>query len=110
MIRVVLLWGYKFLTTGAQIYNWGQNGNSMLGRGTDPANPGTPTGIAPTDEMIALESGGHTSMYVKKCEVNFGYVGHRINGSMGNGDPGTAVETSVTYATANVAICAADAI
>ncbi|MBL0084867.1 MAG: DUF11 domain-containing protein [Saprospiraceae bacterium] len=98
------------LTTGAQIYNWGQNGNSMLGRGTDPANPGTPTGIAPTDEMIALESGGHTSMYVKKCEVNFGYVGHRINGSMGNGDPGTAVETSVTYATANVAICAADAI
>ncbi|HNJ64096.1 MAG TPA: hypothetical protein PLK16_12290, partial [Saprospiraceae bacterium] len=98
------------LTTGAQIYNFGQNALSMLGRGTDPADPGTPNGIAGTDEMIAMETGGHTSLYVKKCEVNFGYVGHRINGSMGNGSSASATEASVTYATATVAICAADAI
>ncbi|HRD07907.1 MAG TPA: hypothetical protein PK037_10090, partial [Saprospiraceae bacterium] len=98
------------LTTGTQVYNFGQNALSMLGRTGDPVDPGTPAGIAPTDEMIALETGGHTSLYVKKCELNFGYVGHRINGSMGNGSGANATETSVTYATANVAICAADAI
>ncbi|MBK8698883.1 MAG: DUF11 domain-containing protein [Saprospiraceae bacterium] len=97
------------LTTGSQVYNWGENNTSLLGRTGDPVNPGTPAGIAPTDVIIALETGGHTSMYVKQCELNFGYVGHRINGSMGNGSAGSATETSVTYATAEVAICAADA-
>ncbi|MEY3443882.1 MAG: hypothetical protein RLZZ519_2163, partial [Bacteroidota bacterium] len=95
------------LTTGNQVYNWGANPNDMLGRVVNPADPGTPNGIAPTDVIIAANTGGRTSMYVKKCSQFFGYVGHRINGSMGNGSGANVFELSVTYATASVPICGA---
>ncbi len=97
------------LTNGSQIYNWGLNLGNMLGRAAAGAaeNPAIPNFIAPTDVIIAANTGGHTSMYVKKCMSTFGYVGHRINGSMGNGSAAALFENVVTYATASVPICGA---
>ena len=34
-----------------------------------------------TSHILAVETGGHTSLIVNKCEENFGYIGHAINGS-----------------------------
>ncbi|MDP4664285.1 MAG: SprB repeat-containing protein, partial [Salibacteraceae bacterium] len=96
------------LTEDSVNYNWGESSFEMLGRGgTGNQNPGTPNGIASTDKILAVETGGHTSMLSKKCEDYFGYVGHRINGSMGDGSSASVNEDSYTFATAVVYICGA---
>jgi len=97
------------LTTTGSLYAWGNNDTNMIGAGTANAtsNPTMPAGIAPTDKIIAVQTGGHTTMLVKECSANFGYVGHRINGSMGNGSAVDATETSYTFSTAPLEICSA---
>ncbi|MFT4061373.1 MAG: T9SS type A sorting domain-containing protein [Edaphocola sp.] len=94
------------------LYNWGMESGYDLGRGTgtstgsgEATDPGTPSSLATTDDIIGVETGGHTTMIAKKCVENFGYVGHRINGSMGNGSSTSTTEASFTYATASVQIC-----
>jgi len=98
------------INNNKKLFSFGNNNNSLLGRGTttNTCDPGTPGGITSTDEIIAVETGGHTSMLVKSCETKFGYVGHRTNGSMGNGAINTATEANYTFATANVQICGAE--
>jgi large repetitive protein len=89
-------------------YNWGDANGQMLGRGgTGTFNPGIPNGINALDKILAVETGGHTSMLVKKCEDFFGYVGHRTNGSMGDGTATNTNEPAYTFATAVVFICGA---
>jgi hypothetical protein len=44
-------------------------------------------------------------MVTTKCELNFGYVGHRIRGSMGNGSSANITENSFNFATAQVPVC-----
>jgi large repetitive protein len=96
------------LTKDSINYNWGESSFEMLGRGsTSDFSPGTPNGISSTDRVLAVETGGHTSMLSKKCEDYFGYVGHRINGSMGDGTSTSANENTYTFATAVVYICGA---
>ena len=96
------------LNSDSTNYNWGESGGEMLGRtGTGSFNPGIPNGISITDKILAVETGGHTSMLAKKCEDYFGYVGHRINGSMGNGSAAGVFETTYSFATAVVFICGA---
>ncbi|MBK1442724.1 hypothetical protein JHJ32_22180, partial [Parapedobacter sp. ISTM3] len=95
------------LTSSSGIYNWGSSNNSMLGRGSANVNPGIPNGIAGGDEILAVETGGHTTMLVKKCESRFGYVGHRIAGSMGDGTNASDTQTTFTFETAEVQICGA---
>lgn len=94
------------LTKQAKLYAWGRNNQSMIGRGAvEEANPGIPDFVAPSDEILSVETGGHTSMIFKKCENNFGYVGHRASGSMGNGDAAGGFENAYTFNTAQVEIC-----
>ncbi|MDP4865791.1 MAG: Ig-like domain-containing protein, partial [Crocinitomicaceae bacterium] len=96
------------LTTDSTNYNWGESNGLMLGRAAaGAANPAIPDGITAANKILAVETGGHTSMLVKKCEDYFGYVGHRINGSMGDGTANTTNEASYTFATAVVFICGA---
>ncbi len=96
------------LTSDSTNYNWGDCNGEMLGRGsTTNANPGIPNGISASDKILAVETGGHTSMLVKKCEDFFGYVGHRIRGSMGDGTTNTTNESTYSFATAVVYICGA---
>ncbi len=93
-----------------ELHNWGANDDRMLGRGTSSSvNPGIPGGLSyPTDKVLSVETGGHTSMITLKCEPNYGYVGHQINGSVGNGIASEAyVNTFVFNNTANIQICGA---
>ena len=102
------------LTHDGKIYAWGQNGGRMLAQATldgyyNPTllNDGT-TGISTTDVLMAVETGGHTTMVVKKCTFKFGYVGHRINGSMADGSSTNAYEENYNFAqTAPLNLCGA---
>lgn len=51
------------------------------------ATPNTtdPGELAEEDSIMAVETGGHTSIIIKQCSNKFGYVGHKINGSMADG-------------------------
>ncbi|MBK8623008.1 MAG: DUF11 domain-containing protein [Saprospiraceae bacterium] len=98
----------NILTIDSTNYNWGDANGQLLGRGgTGTFDPGIPNGINTSDKVLAVETGGHTSMLVKKCEDYFGYVGHRISGSMGDGTSNTTNESTYTFATAVVYICGA---
>ncbi len=105
------------LTTNNKQWAWGNNSGNMLGgavSGTsyDPIYmPGQSTatnGLNLTDEVIAVETGGHTTINVKKCSQNFGYVGHRTNGSMGDGTTTVANPNTYTYSTAILIVCGTD--
>jgi|GEM_PF-2933996 len=99
------------ITADSTIYTWGSSDNNMIGRGTgDAYNPGIPGGMSVSDKVLAVETGGHTSMLIKKCESYFGYVGHRISGSMGDGTNTTDNKASYTFATATVFICGATSV
>lgn len=75
------------LTTG-DLYSWGTNGGLMLGRASDGTDydPGVPGGFATgVDKAVSTELGGHTLVYLKEGSDRFCYVGHRTQGSMGDG-------------------------
>jgi len=95
------------LTTGGTLYCWGSNNGLMIGRDNDFTNydPGIPNNLSSSDEIIGVETGGHTSMIAKCDEANFGYVGHRTEGSMGNGSAADINEPVYTFNTASVPIC-----
>lgn len=90
------------LKTNGVIYTCGCNSYYMVGR----ANPGTgldgdvnyldlPTGISATDYITFAETGGHTCALIKRCTPKYGYVGHRVRGSIGDGS--TVDETIASY-------------
>lgn len=85
--------GVAIINSRAQVYTAGYNSGLMLGRTVNAGVNylGIPTGIAATDSIFFCEVGGHTSAYIRKNTVRYGYVGHKINGSMGDG---SAVNTS----------------
>lgn len=84
------------------IYTAGCNSYYMIGRtnGGDTIAGGVnyldvPNGITITDEITFAETGGHTCALIKKCTSRYGYVGHRKNGSIGDGS--IIDETIPTY-------------
>jgi alpha-tubulin suppressor-like RCC1 family protein len=105
------------ITADSVVYAFGNDQGNMLGlssvnTGTTPGNyprdPAVPSSLAATDRILSIETGGHTSMIVEKCRATFGYVGHRVRGSMGNGSGADAYEISYTFATANVQVCGSE--
>lgn len=97
------------LTSDGAIWSWGGNERNMLGKSgagnIDPYSP--PGGLSGSDKVIAVETGGHTSVVIKKCEPYFGYVGHRINGSMGNGTASEAYVDTYSFGTYTLNLCSA---
>lgn len=99
------------LTSTGVVWAWGNNERNMLGFSNASSNyhPATPPGgLSGSDLIMAVETGGHTSMVVKKCSGRYGYVGHRVHGSMA--DNSNANEEEKTYnfsATAVMDICGA---
>lgn len=97
--------GIAVITTDGNLYTWGNDNNAMLGRtdnGTSTGaisasyDPGAPVIFAPgTDKAVSVEIGGHTMVYLKEGSSQFCYVGHRTNGSMGDGS--TSSSTMGTY-------------
>lgn len=105
------------LTNNNKQWAWGANSGNMIGQSSGstyydpiymPGNSTAVDGLNLTDEVIAVETGGHTTINVKKCSQNFGYVGHRTNGSMGDGTANTGNPTSFTYSTAVLIVCGTD--
>jgi uncharacterized repeat protein (TIGR01451 family) len=90
------------------IVNWGSSDGHMLGRGDVPAgvNPGSPTSLS-GGKYLVVETGGHTTMTIRQCNTNFGYVGHRVSGSMANGSSANVFEPNFTFNTAPLKLCGA---
>lgn len=114
--------GINVLTANGRLWAWGSNNSLMLGvsSGGNPINPTEMPGSIPsanpydigklnwTDKVIAVETGGHTSMTVKDNTKRYGYVGHRINGSMGDGVSASATENQYNFAnTPEIDLCGA---
>ncbi|MFC7347981.1 hypothetical protein ACFQO9_14740 [Chryseobacterium zhengzhouense] len=106
------------LTTNFKQWAWGNNSGNMLGGASSGTNydpifmPGQSTsanGLSVTDEVVAIETGGHTTVNVKKCSQYFGYVGHKTNGSMGDGSELGGNPNTYSYSTAILVVCGADA-
>jgi uncharacterized repeat protein (TIGR01451 family) len=91
------------------IYAFGNN-SLLMGAAGSTSNPVIPNGLKDVDQILAVETGGHTSMVVKNCEAKFGYVGHRYHGSMGDGSNINTNELSYTFATAPVQICGVESL
>lgn len=96
------------ITKNKKILVWGENDFNMIsGTANFYSIPINPFGFDPnTDEAEYLEMGGHTLIYVKGGSNRYCYLGHRINGSMGDG---TTTQANVSIAdcsnTAQVDLC-----
>ena len=80
----------SIITNDGKVWSWGGNNGGMLGI-TAPPNlistpslmPGQNNGIYDntklnlSDVIMAVETGGHTTLLIKQCSKKFGYVGHR---------------------------------
>lgn len=97
------------LTSDGKLYSWGANDGHMLDSSSSVSiNPTyMPGGLNKNDRLMAVETGGHTTMLVKQCSQTFGYIGHRVNGSMGNGSDHNAHEKTYTFSTAKLNLCGA---
>ncbi|WP_343789264.1 GEVED domain-containing protein, partial [Wandonia haliotis] len=76
------------ILTSGEVYAWGSNNNGMVGGPTGTSFyslPRIPQGFNPGDIATYVEVGGHTTATMKQCATRYCYVGHKINGSMGDG-------------------------
>jgi hypothetical protein len=88
------------LKSNGNMLTCGNNSVFMVGRST---NTGTnhldfPAGISSSDTILYCEIGGHTSAYVKLNTQRYGYVGHHVNGSIGNNSSANNTISSVNFA------------
>lgn len=77
------------ITSDDHLYLWGSNsGTGMIGAPSTSATvllPRHPDGYTfGVDFPIYVEVGGHTTGYLRECADRYCYVGHKINGSMGD--------------------------
>ncbi|MEN9447208.1 MAG: hypothetical protein RJA25_498, partial [Bacteroidota bacterium] len=111
----------SIITNDGKVWSWGGNSYGMLGI-TAPPNlistpslmPGRITGtydntkLNLSDVIMAVETGGHTTLLIKQCSKKFGYVGHRIRGSMGDGTTTDQAEPIYNFGnTGDVIVCGA---
>jgi hypothetical protein len=101
--------GVSAITSAGDLYTWGENEGLMLGRATDGTfyDPALPFGFTSgTDIALSSELGGHTLVYLKEGTTQFCYVGHKTNGSMGDGvSGGSFISTFDCANTPALSIC-----
>lgn len=115
----------NIITSNNKQWGWGSNKGQTLGEKKlnsyydpiympgryDPNDltiPDVLSDLEITDQVIAVETGGHSTMNIKKCSQSFGYVGHISNGSMGNGDSIEDSHERYTYLTDGLNVCGTD--
>lgn len=107
----------NILTTDNKQWAWGANSGNMIGQASSssyydpvymPGNSNKLDGLSLTDEVVAVETGGHTTINIKKCSQNFGYVGHKTNGSMGDATGAVGNPTEFSYSTSILVVCGTD--
>lgn len=89
------------LNTNGQINLCGNNNGDMIGRSTSNGTNylNYPSGISASDTILYCELGGHTTAFIKKNTIRYGYVGHLINGSLGNGSTASNYFKTVDFIT-----------
>src|SRR5690606_17092347 len=89
------------LTSARKLWSWGSNNGQMIGGGAvsgstnaykDPFTMGR--GLDSNDGLIAVETGGHTTVVIRQCNKKYGYIGHKTRGSAGDGDTGSGGNVS----------------
>ena len=95
------------IKTGGILYTGGNNSSSMIGAiGSFENYLALPQGVSATDVITFAEVGGHSTALIKLGSPRYGYVGHRINGSMGDGTSLSQTQTSFDFITPPiVAVC-----
>ncbi|MBL7789814.1 MAG: gliding motility-associated C-terminal domain-containing protein [Chitinophagales bacterium] len=96
------------INKSAQIYTCGYNSKYMVGRNFNEGTNflGIPAGISASDTILHCEVGGHTTAFIKIRTPRYGYVGHLVNGSVGNGSSNDNMLSSVDFITPPViSIC-----
>ncbi len=93
--------GVAIIKAGGILYTAGANASYMIGRTIDGGvnNPALPTGVTGTDVITYAEVGGHTCALIKQGSPRYGYVGHRVNGSMGDGTSQSGIQQSYDFIT-----------
>jgi gliding motility-associated-like protein len=85
---------------GGKLYTAGSNSSSMIGRISGSLNYlDFPNGISSTDIITQVEAGGHSTAVIKLGSPRYGYVGHRIDGSMGDGSSSNETQQSFDFIT-----------
>ncbi len=100
--------GLAIIKNGGLLYTAGNNSFYMIGRTFDDgANYlAIPAGVSATDVITQVETGGHTCALIKLGSPRYGYVGHLVNGSMGNGSAAGSVIQSYDFITPPIiAVC-----
>lgn len=103
------------LTTNGKLWSWASNNGQMIGGGAVNGNTNATKNpifmgrnLGNDDKLIALETGGHTTMVIRQCSKKYGYIGHKVNGSMGDGSTdGDNVSDFDFINTAEVNLCGA---
>lgn len=97
------------ITADNNLWNWGLDDYSGIPVSTVnySAYAIIPNGfVFNVDKASYAEKGGHTLVYVKDASANYCYVGHRVNGSMGDGTAADAFELTMNCTnTAAVPLC-----
>lgn len=82
----------NIITTDGKKWSWGYNSSKMLGGSVSRMDPTYMTGTGPGDDdlkeddtLMAVETGGHTTLVIRNCTRKYGYIGHKTSGSMGDG-------------------------
>jgi hypothetical protein len=79
--------------SAGECYTWGSAAGNMTGHAADRNYATVPSGfVLGTDRANFIEVGGHTTVIVKDGSSKYCYVGHRVNGSMGDGSTGNVFE------------------
>ncbi|HUH74076.1 MAG TPA: T9SS type A sorting domain-containing protein [Chitinophagales bacterium] len=101
------------ISSDGTLYAWGKNDLHLLGLPNTAGNNPTPSpgNLLGSDKIVAAETGGHTSIIVKQCTGQFGYVGHRVNGSMADSSVLDEQENLYNFSeTAILDLCSAPAV
>ncbi len=96
------------IKTGGVLYTAGNNASYMVGQDFNSGvnHLDIPNGVLATDVITYAEVGGHTCALIKLGSIRYGYVGHRVNGSMGDGTGVSSVQQSYDFITPPiVAVC-----
>ena len=95
------------ITADNTLLYWGKNDYSNPNVATYSNYPVVPPGfIEGVDVANYAEKGGHTLVYVKDAATHYCYIGHRINGSMGDGTATDAYELEMNCEnTAAIPLC-----
>ncbi len=101
---------FAIINNNGTVYTAGENFGYTIGQDIDNGTHyfKIPNGISAADVITTFEVGGHCSAAIKKGALRYGYVGHRIHGSMGDGTADSVFEDTFDFITTpKISVCGA---